>query len=1234
MKTYQIKRYYRLISAILFLSISFIQYSFGQPFVKKSTLSFESRLNHGESEDWIFSLCPSVDCIHVYFAGYTVFQDVNDLCPDPKYEPRLAIVGKYNNITNKLVWEREYYVDYGYGEFINIFESGDNIVATGGERSDPCSGPNNSLILVADKTTGNPRPGYPKHLNHNINGLENANLRYGPLTQVGNTNVMFGTGYVNNPNGGWNSVIVNTDENGNIIPFNNDPNNTGYFIGPANTDIRRMIKVTGHPDIKYAYIGYTSDNPVKDCLIGFLDINGKSMPNFPMQVFSESSLVAAGKYTDLPGDEPICTGIPVSTYENENEEAWDILQDGENLFITCRFDYFFDPEVNSGDNCSEYSNLHRYEYSDIALVKYSLSAQGGGITQAVNVGVAEAPEYWPDMELIDGRIVILGAKTTTIPNSTDVLSSGTLTSFNTNLGDKKFGTFNDDWNINCSFDITSNCDGDILVGGNNELHDEDYYVYKLNNNCQSKTSFNGQNDITSNVSINNIATWSSSRKVNATVIVKAGGELTIGPGAVIEFAASWDQIDFDILNKNLPSENVAIPKIQVQPGGKLILNQCTLRGLSSCPLNGMWDGIELQSGGEVVMNGATIMDAKYGIMADKSVYDQSGRIRPSETMGGALITSTNSHFENCFRGVHFAKCAQNTSHFTSTEFLCNSLLKDPSYRFFATDQYANTISTVRGTEAFVYSSGVDQSSIEFGSCSFTNSTNLYAPYRGDGIRVFNTAFKIGNSTFTNLYQGLYVSNSLLKMQGIKVDGSNVFTGNYIGVRMSGGTENRIQNMNSFTSKGHYTSNQLLQIVQWNRGIGVYNLASTRIKIADQNSFTSINTNQGLTDYGIYSLGTTDAPSLHKKNNFTDLWEGEKTTGKNKGLSLNCNSFTRQTRAWDLAGEVKDQGLCDPNQLPLSYTPDNTFNDGAMQYVPINHIANAANDMKYYLKDAFQSGRPIYNTAPPKVTTPTCGVAGIQEGCMFDPMLGPGNVNYYQSMYDGLPNGDLKYWLGNDLARYYSDAGLVSQYVNIISNLPQDGNRITYALYQLKSGDTQGANNTVNSLSASNPDNVDFGLVFQILLAHNNPQNGLSQLNTNEINTLVDLSDHENQAAAIAQDILGQYYAYIFPVWIDETVQTYDAKGKKSSQNMKESSIVGLNNPVEDHLEFTLTNFSDGQNSLTLTIHNVEGRLLLTRDFLYGHDKVSQNVTSLTPGFYLLSLSRDGKVFDSRLFEKL
>ncbi|MBK9378216.1 MAG: hypothetical protein IPM86_08215 [Saprospiraceae bacterium] len=188
------------------------------------------------------------------------------------------------------------------------------------------------------------------------------------------------------------------------------------------------------------------------------------------------------------------------------------------------------------------------------------------------------------------------------------------------------------------------------------------------------------------------------------------------------------------------------------------------------------------------------------------------------------------------------------------------------------------ISTVRGTEAFVYSSGVDQSAIEIGSCSFTNSTNLYAPYRGDGIRVFNTAFKIGNSTFTNLYQGLYVSNSLLKMQGIKVDGSNVFTGNYIGVRMSGGTENRIQNMNSFTSKGHYTSNQLLQIVQWNRGIGVYNLASTRIKIADQNSFTSINTNQGLEIMASTALVRRMLQVFQARKQFYRFVEGERDDG--------------------------------------------------------------------------------------------------------------------------------------------------------------------------------------------------------------------------------------------------------------------------------------------------------------------------------------------------------------------
>ncbi|MBK8154617.1 MAG: hypothetical protein IPK61_17305 [Saprospiraceae bacterium] len=74
-------------------------------------------------------------------------------------------------------------------------------------------------------------------------------------------------------------------------------------------------------------------------------------------------------------------------------------------------------------------------------------------------------------------------------------------------------------------------------------------------------------------------------------------------------------------------------------------------------------------------------------------------------------------------------------------------------------------------------------------------------------------------------------------------------------------------------------------------VGVYNLASTRIKIADQNSFTSINTNQGLTDYGIYSLGTTDAPSLHKKNNFTDLGKERRRREKTKDYLSIVTAYT-------------------------------------------------------------------------------------------------------------------------------------------------------------------------------------------------------------------------------------------------------------------------------------------------------------------------------------------------------
>ena len=173
----------RLISLIWFCLILILfsnEVVFSQP-VKKSTFNFTSELNHGLSEDWPFSIFKSADCIHIYFAGFTQFKVPNECPTGPDEVTRsIPIVGKYNSITQKLVWEREYDVVPGFGQFTDVFESGDFVWATGSQWMDPCmENTNSQIILKAYATNGNPVQFYPHF----------ENPQPGPNYTVSNTRI-------------------------------------------------------------------------------------------------------------------------------------------------------------------------------------------------------------------------------------------------------------------------------------------------------------------------------------------------------------------------------------------------------------------------------------------------------------------------------------------------------------------------------------------------------------------------------------------------------------------------------------------------------------------------------------------------------------------------------------------------------------------------------------------------------------------------------------------------------------------------------------------------------------------------------------------------------------------------------------------------------------------------------------------------------------------------------------
>lgn len=152
--------------------------------------------------------------------------------------------------------------------------------------------------------------------------------------------------------------------------------------------------------------------------------------------------------------------------------------------------------------------------------------------------------------------------------------------------------------------------------------------------------------------------WNTSKKVMDKVIVPANTTLEITnnnpsqTNTIIEFGSSWELSDYDELSKNQTAGKE--PRIVVESGGHLILNNCFLRGLLGCSGNSMWDGIEVQNGGHLEMNNANISNARFGILASKGVYNTSGTLTPTNSTGGS-IEVTGSSIIDCEYGVYFSR---------------------------------------------------------------------------------------------------------------------------------------------------------------------------------------------------------------------------------------------------------------------------------------------------------------------------------------------------------------------------------------------------------------------------------------------------------------------------------------------------------------------------------------------------------------------------------------------------
>ena len=408
-------------------------------------------------------------------------------------------------------------------------------------------------------------------------------------------------------------------------------------------------------------------------------------------VFSETSL--GGLYTDLNApDVSFCSGV--STTEVASEEGVSVRQmpDG-NFAIVARFDYV---ELSQGPSLPVEAACYpfyteQYFDNDVAVIKINQST--GAPLYAINAGRSVAIDGWNPMVTRCSQIYICA--NTFNPGTKEIYASVIRV-------DDNSGSFTTQWQRNapgkgsffCTFGITQLDDGGLLLCGNNWKNGDDYELMKFANPVYGDVAYNqGSTTISGSV------TWNTAKKVKGVITVAADATLTI-ENTTIEFANTYLTNDWTTLAAGLGTPT----KIVVQPKGRLLLKNCTLKGITTTPCSGpsrdwMWEGITVHGTqdaastltyqGFVSMSvDAKIEDAYVGIHAGSTYYNANGRSTSTGLAGGGIVrslqpgSSVAAHFLNCRRSVWLApsKNASNTSAiFQNTNFLCNQALKDANF---------------------------------------------------------------------------------------------------------------------------------------------------------------------------------------------------------------------------------------------------------------------------------------------------------------------------------------------------------------------------------------------------------------------------------------------------------------------------------------------------------------------------------------------------------------------------
>jgi hypothetical protein len=999
--------------------------------------------------------------------------------------------------------------------------------------------------------------------------------------------------------------------------------------------------------------GVNGVQPLRDALAIRIQANGTEIWR---QVITEASMIALpapNTYVDVNSatETPFCSGtspapFPTNT-ETNNEEAWTIerMPDG-NFALLARFDWIeigqdgmpnpispniagcWQPIQPSGttDACWPF-NTEQYYDCDLALIK--LTASTGAPLYSLDVDRSIAVDNWAHFVTSGADMFIMGSEFVPDNNNTinGELIKGRVCKVTDQPTGATTGAFNLRWRKSaelktsfefCPFGICLAKDGGVVLCGNNSCNGDDYQFIKWANDCHANRQF-VQGALTIGNGTN--TTWGLNTIVRGLIKIQAGGSLTINNNAIIQFANTYHTVDWYNLSQNLSTLNPT--KIVVEKGGRLILDNCTLKGINACGLESMWEGIEVlgtpdkipvltHQGSVEILNNAKIINAYNAITAGGRTYDLNGRSSTTGLLGGGMVyihhpvNSVVSHFQNCRFGVWFAPVSNttviaNTYSIENTNFVNDAVLVDAN----CVDGLGNGC----GPNSQLGSWNQDKIVLKNSKFSNTIATStLGSLSRGIAVDLFDARLSPDACTFTQMTRGIYARYAIGVTDPLTVTNST-FTKTMFGINTVAGA------LHYF--KGN-TFSQIPDAISNNGSYGIRFDGSTNYTVEQDNIFNSIN--PGV--FGIISDATLSNPSLIFKNSFVGVDFGVQTQGNNAGLQLRCNSHSDNTRAWSInpqspgAGLFLDQGVCGTTL----FQGGNVFSDlDCPGGLGESHIKSSIG-FKYRSRQgaSFVDEIPTCIT-PSLVMVNVCAtVDNNLQTCIVVPPC-TGCMASMQSSIQVEADPWAKGMLQNKLVGMMLKEGMTQEALDLLK--PMSANTPSLYLSSLLNFDrVEEVKAALENLSTENVETKPLKKVFTILLDLKAADKNILNLNTEQENQLFEVATGTSQARFQAQSILEIKNGVEFRRPTEKWESHIDAGANERSEAglLQLGSINLIPNPASNSVKIAW-NLDKSILSGQITLTNIYGVTQKVQKIEGAAGEIEVDLQGLADGIYFVKV---------------